>query len=417
MLIESDVAVLRELATKYAEIASLPIHDEKRKMWMDLNTLHMQRPMVMMDQLPWSELAALDPTLKCVVQDPYWRGVEDSLRKSLYQWRHFPVDRVYEKYILLPRPIPYEVWNGTGWGGIEVKRTGEERYADIGAEISSSAYANQITCLEDIEKIEDPVIKLDTEKEAKIIEEAHFLFDGIVEFRMRGVSMHLGIWDTVSMWMGVENCYIAMYDDPELLHALMNRLTEGMIRTAERLNAIRGIDIYSNICHCSHTYLPDMPKEGDLGLTGNAWACGLAQLFTSVSPSLMDEFEVTYMKRLFPYFGAINYGCCDRLDDRMDVIRKLPKIRKLSCSPWSDREHFAETMPDYCVMVNKPNPSFLAEKSYDEENTRQDIRRTIAAAKAYDRNLEFIQKDVSTVLKDPSRLDRWAAIAMEEVCR
>jgi hypothetical protein len=160
-----------------------------------------------------------------------------------------------------------------------------------------------------------------------------------------------------------------------------------------------------------------MPKKDDRALSGNAWAFGLAQLFTAVSPQITDEFEVQYMKRIFPYFGAIYYGCCDRLDDRMDIIEKLPKIRKLSCSPWSVRERFADEMPDYCVMSNKPNPASLAGGKLDEQLVRDDIRRTIAAAKAHNRNLELILKDISTVSHNPACLWRWHDIAMEEIMR
>jgi len=101
----------------------------------------------------------------------------------------------------------------------------------------------------------------------------------------------------------------------------------------------------------------------------------------------------------------------------MDVIEKLPKIRKLSCSPWSDREHFADLMPDYCVMSNKPNPAYLADGKLDEALVRNDLRRTIAAAKRHNRNLELILKDISTVSHNPAVLWRWQEIAMEEVQR
>ena len=68
---------------------------------------------------------------------------------------------------------------------------------------------------------------------------------------------------------------------------------------------------------------------------------GMAQLFTSVSPQITEEFEVNYMQRIFPHFGAIYYGCCDRLDDRLDKICRMPNIlrertfRKYSSTPRS----------------------------------------------------------------------------------
>ena len=98
----------------------------------------------------------------------------------------------------------------------------------------------------------------------------------------------------------------------------------------------------------------------------------------------------------------------------MEYIDKMPNIRKISCSPWSDREHFAEVLPKKYVMSNKPNPSFLAMESFDEQVVRDDLRRTMEAAKRYNVPLEMILKDISTVKKDPSRLWRWAEIAAEE---
>ena len=143
----------------------------------------------------------------------------------------------------------------------------------------------------------------------------------------------------------------------------------------------------------------------------------MAQLFTSVSPQINEEFEVPYISRIFEKFGAAYYGCCERLDDRLDVVTKLPNIRKISCSPWSDRERFAAELPKQYIMSNKPNPAFLAEDTLDEELVRADLRRTIAAAKAHGLGLEFLLKDISTVRHDPTRLWRWAEIAEEESIR
>ena len=409
MLNAHEIEILRTLAKKYADVAALPVQAEKRAMWLKLNSINMERPMLLIDQIPWNEMD-VDGSLVCQVKDPYWSGVEREMRQTLYKWEHMPADMVVNPYLCLPRPI-----HSTGWG-IDV-RTERHIYLEENATASSFEFENQIQEPEDLERIHTPKITLDSDFEEQIIRQAHELFDGIIEFRMTGQCMHLGIWDTISQWMGVTNCYIELMDRPEMIHAMMEKLTQGLIGMIHQMNELELFDIHSNVCHCSQTFLRDMPKEDDRALSGNAWAFGLAQLFTSVSPEITDEFEVAYMKRVFPYFGAIYYGCCDRLDDRMDVIRKLPKIRKLSCSPWSVREHFAETMPDYCVMSNKPNPAFLASGQLNEDVVREDIRRTVDAAKAYNRSLELILKDISTVNHNPACLWRWQEIAMEELQR
>ena len=409
MLTNNECKVLRELAEKYAAAAALPAQQEKRRLWLKLNHLNMERPMLTIDQIPWNEMD-VDGSLQCKVQDPYWRNVEWDLRTALYKFRYMPADMALNPYICLPRPI-----HNSGWG-IQ-PQTSRQIELELGSSAPSREFVNQIQTMEDVERIQMPVLTLDKAQEERIIEQAKAVFEGIIDFRMTGLCMHLGIWDSIAMWMGVENCYFALMDEPEMIHALMEKLTQGIIGMIEQMNRQELFDIHSNLCHCSHTFLRDMPKEDDHALSGNAWAFGLAQLFTAVSPQITDEFEVQYMKRIFPYFGAIYYGCCDRLDDRMHVIEKLPKIRKLSCSPWSDREHFAEVMPDYCVMSNKPNPAYLASGELDEELVRSDIRRTIAAAKAHNRNLELLLKDISTVNHNPACLWRWQEIAMEELQR
>jgi hypothetical protein len=409
MLRKEEIRILRELACAYAQAAAQPAQQEKKRLWLKLNHLHMERPMLTIHQLPWNELD-VDGSLVCRVEDPYWRGVEENLRQTLYQLRHLPADMALPPYICLPRPI-----HNSGWGIEPVHSRKIE--LELNSTAVSREFVNQITCMEDVEKIRTPELTLDAAKEAQILEEAKVVFDGIIDFRMTGICMHLGVWDSIAMWMGVENCYYALMDEPEMIHALMEKLTQGLIGMIRQMNELELFDIHSNLCHCSQTFLRDMPKEGDRALSGNAWAFGLAQLFTSVSPKITEEFEVQYMKRIFPYFGAIYYGCCDRLDDRMDIIEKLPKIRKLSCSPWSVRERFADEMPAYCVMSNKPNPAFLAGGKLDEQLVRDDIRRTIAAAKAHDRSLELILKDISTVSHNPACLWRWQEIVMEELMR
>lgn len=82
-LSQTERNTLRSLAQQVAEIAHLPVQDETRRLWRSLNDLHMERPMVMLDQFPWHELDP-DGELVLSVQDPYWRSVEDALRKLLF---------------------------------------------------------------------------------------------------------------------------------------------------------------------------------------------------------------------------------------------------------------------------------------------------------------------------------------------
>ncbi len=408
---QEDVAVLRELAQKYMEYASLPIQKEKRDLWTSLNDLNMKKPMVCIDQMPWNELD-VDGSLVCKVEDPYYRSVEWELRMLIYKWEHLPADMVLNPYISIPRLI-----HNTGYGVEQVKET---LNYDSTSNVHAQHFTNQFEELEDVEKIKTPKISVDRVGEAEKLAEAQWIFEGIAPVKFRGFTLHVGLWDFITQWMGVENCYIELMDRPEFMHAIMEKLTVGTIDMIEQINRLGLYDVNDHICHCSYTFdskLPPASCDLDNPTSHDGWAFGLAQLFTSVSPAITAEFEVPYMQRIFPYFGAVYYGCCDRLDDRLDIVARMPNIRKVSCSPWSDRENFAAALPKQYVMSNKPTPALLAGDSFDEEAVRVDLRRTIRAALSNGLGLEMILKDISTVRYQPQRLWRWSEIAAEETLR
>ena len=402
-----DRETLRALAERYMSYALSDKNNENRRLWRSLNDGTMLKPMVAIDQMPWNELD-VDGFLFCTVEDPYYRRIEWNLRSEIYKWERLPVDMVLNPYILLPRPV-----SNTGYG----LRPQYELPDNSANKFVSKRYVNQFKEPEDVDKIKTPVIMLDRETESRIISEAKEIFGGIAPVKMQGIILHLGFWDWIAQWMGVENCYIELMDRPEMMHAIMEKLTVATLSVIDQINALGLYDVNCNMCHCSYTFssgLPPADCDTDNPTSRDGWGFGMAQLFTSVSPQITEEFEVRYMQRIFPRFGAIYYGCCDRLDDRLDKICKMPNIRKISCSPWSDRENFAANLPQKYVMSNKPSPALLAQTSFDESAVREDLRRTIEAAKKHGLRLEMLLKDISTVKNEPQRLWRWAEIAKEE---
>ena len=407
MLSIKDKEILRALADEYMSYATLPVQKQKIELWKALNRGEMARPMVTIDQLPWDELACDE--LVCRVADPFWRGVEHGLRRTLYKWKHFPVDMVLDPYIAVPKAV-----RRTGYG-IEVQEV------IVGPEDStcrSHRYINQLLEMEDVTRITDDRITHDEAETELRREQAEELFAGIAPFRMTGIGFHLGVWDKINTYMGAEECYFAFYDNPELLHAAMERITEATIRGIEDANRLGVHDDNANLCHCSHIFTDELLPDSGAGrgpVSQNCWCLGLAQLMTAVSPAIFEEFELPYITRMAEYFGMIYYGCCDRLDDRLDIVKRIPNVRKVSCSPWSDRERFAAEIGPRLVMSAKPSPAFLATDSLDEDAVRRDLELTCGLARQNKVNLEFLLKDVSTVRWEPGRLTRWAEVAMR-VC-
>jgi hypothetical protein len=263
------------------------------------------------------------------------------------------------------------------------------------------------------------VITHDAELSACWLEQAKEIFGGILPLRQQPhTRIDLDIWDRLSEYMGAEQIFIDLMERPEFIHKILERMTHSALEGIRQVNEMQIVDTSKNTCHCSVIYtdelLPDF-GAGGAPSTKNTWGHATAQLFTSVSPAVSEEFDFYYTRQLAEHYGMLYYGCCDRLDHKLDLVHTLPNLKKVSCSPWSDREQFAEKLRKDVIMSNKPAPSFLSDDAMDCDAIAADFRRTCEAAKKNGLRVEMILKDVSTVRYQPGRLTDWANTAMKVV--
>ena len=413
---EKDKAILQNLAEKVAEISALPIQDKTFKAWKGLNSLKPERPMFMIDQLPWGELNRDgDMNLEC--EDWLTRHFEWQLRETLYRWNRIQDDRVVTNTIRVPKAI-----HNTGFG----MTVQEERIpGQAGTAADSHDYKDILKDEEDLEKIQTPKIWEDKEASQKYLDIAKDIFGGIMSITQSGCDTYGHTWDIVSTWHGVEECMYDIADRPEFIHKILNKMFGLMQYQMDEYEKLGVIDVGNPIIHCTGAYCDELPgfkgeSEEELDKfrysTKNVWTYGSAQLFSMVSPETHDEFEIAYQIKWYERFGMGYYGCCEPLDMKIDVISKLPNIRKISMSPWVNKERGAEAMAGRYVFSNKPNPAFLSSDiAWIPELVRKDLIETYTIAGKYGNPCELILKDVSTVGNKPERLMEWAKIAAE-VC-
>jgi hypothetical protein len=409
-LTDLEQAVLRELAVEYAAVARLPVQNEKRSLWRNLNRLQMIRPMVAIDQLPWHELEQGDE-LRLQVNQPFWRSIEQELRQTLYKWRHFPADMVIEPVLAVPK-----AYQDSGYG---FKADEEIARLDARNSVVGHAYHNQIRNEADLERLRTPTVTLDYTETARREEEALLLFDGIIPIRLSGITPSFALWDRLAEWMGAEGLLYDLADRPEFIHAIMRRFTAAALGYIDNLEAEGLFDAGTNTIHCSYNYSDELPGpdyDPARPRAANCWTMGMAQIFSTVSPAMHDEFEIDYLIPVFQRFGLVYYGCCEPLHDRIDIIRRLPHVRKISCSPWCDVERAAAQIGSDYVLSRKPAPSFLAADRVDWQLVRDDLQRTRDICARYATPLEYILKDVSTVRYEPQRLTTWHELAQSVVC-
>ena len=269
------------------EFALLPVQKEKIELWKALNRGKMVRPMVLIDQLPWNELNINDE-LTLQVEDPFWRGFEDGLRKQIYQWRHFPVDMVLDPYLTVPL--------AAGFSGYGLSPHVDILNYDRTSGVNAQHFENLIRDMDDICKIKDIVITHDKAESARIMQEAECIFDGVAPVvASHGFQFHIGVWDYLTQVMGVENIYIDLIDRPEFLHAAMRRVTDATIAGIKCANELKLHDDIINTCHCSHIFTDELLPDcgAGKGSTADAITPSIIVIPNNLSSCFVEKSNVS----------------------------------------------------------------------------------------------------------------------------
>ena len=406
---KEDVTILRKLAGEYMEYASLPRHQETIRNWERLNDLKPVRPMLWHNELPWHEMN-VDNELTMLTSTPFARRIEEELRKKIYLWRHMRADMVLEPAFYAPL-----IFTNSGIGlSIEEKTA----VTDDRNDVVGHEYIPVISTEEDLEKIKDPEITPDVKGTEETYQAYCEIFRKLMPVEKTGVT---GFWfapiDDVVMFMGTSELLENVYDDPDLVHASMKRICEAYMHALDQFEE-KGLLASNNKCFRvgsgAYGYSAERKAEPMQGRQCNEiWGACASQFFTSFSPEMQDEFCLTYEKPWLERFAGSYYGCCERLDHKVEVVSKIRNLRKISCSPWSNPVHMAEMVGRKYVVSLKPSPAVFAYDVYDEELAEKSLREKLDALK--DCNVEIIIKDVSTIRYDPQRLWHWVNMAHDMI--
>ena len=402
----TEYARLRELGKQLAEIAALPVQQEKKRLWIANNDLKPVRPMVYIDQLPWHEIKHSEEMKSCC-EDPFLASVEESILKLLYRWKHFPCDMVVENRIDIPKTVRNLDY------GIHIVE--DALKTDPNNDVYSHKYQDQIETEEQLEALQPDVILTDADLDRRRLEICNEIFDGIMPVRLEGVQIHSGVWDRIAQMRSVEKVLWDIVDRPEFITAIVKKLVDLTMSTVDQCEELGLLDAALQYVHCTGAYTADLPPDDynpEKPRARDCWSFGMAQIFTTVSPAMHEEFEIDIVKPLYERFGLLYYGCCEPLERKIGIIRKIRNVRKISVSPWADINGCADNMGKDYVLSLKSNPAFIA-LDVNEDAVRKQIQTALDACKRSGGPLEIILKDVSTVSSRLESLDHWNRVAME----
>jgi hypothetical protein len=405
----NDIKILRDLAAKYALAASDDVNHTNIILHRSVNDLKQIRPVVLIDELPWNELN-IDNQLTLQCNDKYLREVEGYLRRTLFQWKYFPADMVVSPFVPINKVI-----HSTGIG---IKVEEDTIATDKSNHIVSHAYKDMLKDEYDLEKLHSPMITYDEFETKRRFNQIGEIIGDIIPVKIVGSSINATLWDDISRLRGVTNLLIDLVDRPEFMHKIVGKLTDIFLDTVKQYEALNLFNASPLTVHCTPASISDLPGrdfDGEHVRASDVWGRGAAQIFASISPAMHDEFDITYMKRCMEPFGQTYYGCCEPLHNKIDIVEKLPNLRKISITPWADIDIAAEVIGKKYVVASKPNPANVAVHNIDKEVITKEINRILDACRRNQCSWDIVLKDISTLGHNPNNIFMWEKTVMELV--
>jgi hypothetical protein len=389
---------LRRLAARVAEAAADPAQTHLADLWRRFNRLDAERPMVLaFPEGGWRELA---PESLCVCSDPVLRQWEHHLRCTVFRIDHIGDDWPITRRLNV-RPV------------VRVGDFGLQERRDRTDEAGSFHWDPPVKAEADFDKLHIRSVEVDREETERRLALAADLFGDLLDVRLGGMLWWtVGLTQDLVFLRGLDQIMFDMYDRPEFLHRMMALLRDDMMhlidvcQEAGVLSLNNGPDDYvgSGGVGCTDE-LPAADFDGVVR-PRDMWCLAESQETVGVGPDQFAEFILPYQLPLMRRFGLVCYGCCEPLDKRFDLLLEhVPHLRRVSVSPWCNRETAAAKLRGRAIFSWKPNPAMVCAPAPAWDEVERVTRETLRIAKGC--CVEMILKDTHTFCNDPTRVGRW----------
>jgi len=403
---EADKKILRELAKSVAEIAARPEQNQKRKLWEKHNDLLETPPLIFCDpEMAWYEIFPAT-VLQC--HGNLARIWEFRLLKEIY-W----ADTIKDDRVTTPEFTIQYIFSETS-RGMETRIIG-------GTSDGAYRWDPPISDYNEVDKLQFKQVIINNEKTVRLFELAQDIFGNILEVRLEGSYWwSFGMTSDLIFLRGFEQVLMDMYDNPAGLHKLMAFLRDENMAKLDFLenNGLLSLNSLGDFVGTGgYGWTSELPAPGCDGShvrLMDMWGFSESQETVNVSPEFFKEYIFPYQDSILQRFGLNIYGCCEPLERRWEVISCLPRLRRVTVSPWSDPEYMAEIMGRNYVYCRKINPAYMATPLMDEESARTELRNTFRATKKHCCPVEVMLRDVMTLSWNPENAINWTRIARKE---
>ena len=402
-----DLAVVRDLARKVKEISETDANKEKIRLIRDNNSLKKTRPVVLC--FPENGYREIIPPETLKVKDPFLKEYEFYLRALIYHSQELDDD--YPVISRLKVPMVFDISS----------RGIDEEWGQAHDDSGAAKVTQVIKDEDDIDKLQFPSLSIDDRATTRNLNYVDSVFGDILDVRLYKTAIvqyfvTMGLMGYLARARGMDQIFLDMYDRPGWVHKGMKKLLDGMLFLVEEtermgLLGLNNADDYIGTGGLGYTH--DLPRDdfdGSVRLL-DLWGFRETQEMQGLSPGMFEEFVIPYEIKYLERFGLNYYGCCEDLSRKFKLVKKIPRLRRVSVAPWTDMKIASQELEDKYVYVWKPNPSILAMETFDEDLVRQTIKNGLEVSKHNIVNM--IMKDTHTLRNEPQRLKKWCRIAKE----
>ncbi len=415
---DNELKYLRGLARRQAEIAALPVMAQRRRMWTAMNDARPgARPPFVIETWTFDRDFMPASIFRC--QSEYGRRLEGGLLRNIRHHEILDDDHVCPDTL----DMYWHVWCNEF--GIEIPTT----YAkDAEGVVTGYHFDCPIKDLNDgFDMVRPATFGLNREttmEEKKFLEEN---FGDILPVVMRsGTYGNNSLTQRLIRLMSMETFFLAMYDCPDKLHALMAMLRDNVVRMARWAEKEGLLEINNgNQCTCGTcfnytTLLPKAPVASGHVKLSDMWGVMDSQETVGVSPELFHEFCFPYYRDLAAMYGLVYWGCCEPADPIWETsLSKLPNLKAVSISRWANHSFMAGVLAGKgIVFSSKPNPNLLGvDVRLNEDAWAKEIRGTLELTAGRNIPLEFVVRDVYSMHGNLEKPRRAVEIARREIDR
>lgn len=412
----TELVLLRQLAKKQAEISSLPVMEQRKKLWRDMNDgVPGSRPPFAIESWTFDRDFMPESIFQCKTE--YGRRLEKGFLRNIRHHEILNDDHVCPDTLDMNWHVKVDEF------GIAIKTTYEK---DSEGVVTGYHFECPITDLKDGFSMVKPttfsVERDETASERAFLEEN---FGDIMPIAIRsGTYGRNHLTQRLMRLMSMETMFLAMYDAPDNLHALMALMRDNAIRLSKWAET-EGLLVLNNAnqCTCGTCFnftnlLPGKDFDPRHIKLKDMWGAMDSQETVGVSPELFHEFFFPYYRDLAEMFGLVYWGCCEPAHPIWEKsLGNLPNLKAVSISRWCDQEFMAEVLDNTGIVFSrKPNPNLLGvDVRLNEEAWADEIRTTLKIVSDKNIPFEFVVRDVYSMHGNLNKAARAVEIAKKEI--